>query len=93
MKNPCWRAVVTALEYAIQFSPEPDSAQERLRLFNIVWYRNIYPFSVDDTRRALAFLERQKDIDISGLLPQPHSNQTLRRVFAQLNQTLSKLPA
>lgn len=92
MNNPCWQAVVIALEYAIQFSSEPDSALERLRLFNIVWYRRIYPFSLDDTRRALRFLEGRPDIDISSLLPQPHSDRTLRRVFSQLYLTLDKLP-
>lgn len=92
MNNPSWRAVVTALEYAIQFSADPDSIGERLRLFNIVWYRRIYPFSVDDTRRALLFLERRADIDISRLLPQPHSDKTLRKVFSHLYRTLDKLP-
>ncbi|MTV39423.1 hypothetical protein [Duganella radicis] len=94
MKKSQWRAVVTALEYTVQFWSVAmlDSEDGRRELFNLVWYRRVYPFSPDDTRRALRFLEGRPDIDISGLLPQPHSDKTLRRVFSRLYRTLDKLP-
>lgn len=94
MNKSQWRAVITALEYTIQFWPEAvlETPHAKRELFNLVWYRRIYPFSVDDTRRALQILERRPDIDISRLLPQPHSNERLRQIFSQLHQTLAKLP-
>jgi hypothetical protein len=90
-KRHC-HAVITALEYAIQFAPEPDSVEVRHKLFKIVWYGRIFPFSIAETRRALLFLEQRPQWDISKFLPQPHSNELLRRVFSELNRTLSKLP-
>lgn len=90
-KRHC-HAVITALEYSIQFAPEFDSVEVRHKLFKIVWYGRIFPFSVPETRRALQYLEQNPQWDISRFLPQPHSNELLRRVFSELKGTLSKLP-
>jgi hypothetical protein len=94
MNNPNWRAVVIALEYGVQFCPDTElnSPDGRRQLFNLVWYSRVYPFSVDNTRRALQFLQSRTDIDIASFLPQPHSDRTLRQAFTRLYQTLSKLP-
>lgn len=93
MHKPSWQAVVISLEYAIQFEAEPESKSTLAALFQFVIANRAYPFSVKETQDALRLVRAHPEQDLSKLLPQRHSDNTLRRTFDALGNILAAMPA
>lgn len=92
MHKPSWQAVVISLEYAIQFEAEPDSKSTLAALLQFVMANRAYPFSVNQTLEALRLVRAHPEQDLSKLLPQRHSDSTLRRTFNALGDILAAMP-
>jgi hypothetical protein len=83
-----WKAVVVAIEYLLQFKANPLDYVE-IMADAIIKQRGIR-FPPEEVVDALAEL-RQSSTDISTLLPQPHSDTTLREFFKALEVKLAEL--
>jgi hypothetical protein len=83
-----WESIVAAIEYLLQFKANPLDYVE-IMADAIIQQRGI-KLPPEEVIDALAEM-RQSNTDISTLLPQPHSDATLREFFKALEVKLAEL--
>jgi hypothetical protein len=87
MKMKDWTVTISGLEYLLQFKTQPRDFVEKM-CDAILRQRGI-SIPATDVLSALAEV-RKSNLDISKLIPQPHSDATLRDSFAELEVKLTK---
>ncbi|MBI3899002.1 MAG: hypothetical protein HY308_12005 [Gammaproteobacteria bacterium] len=80
-----WKFIIVGLEYLLQFQKQPMEYVD-IMCDAIIQKRGM-SFSVPETLAALSDVKKA-DVDIATLLPQPHSEATLREFFAALEAKL-----
>jgi hypothetical protein len=83
-----WKHIIIGLEYLIQFKKRPLDHLE-VMCDAIIEQRGLR-FSPEDVVYALSEMKRS-NLDLSTLLPQPHSDATLREFFNALEVRLNEI--
>lgn len=82
-----WKAVIIGIEYLLMFKKTPSDYVDTMH--DAILKRRGISFSREEVLEAISIL-KSTDIDISTLLPQPHSNKVLRDFFYKFEEKLNQ---
>lgn len=85
-----WTVTITGLEYLLQFKAQPKEFVDKM--CDAIMRQRGISIPVTDVLSALAEV-RKSNLDISKLIPQPHSDASLRAFFAELEAKLTEAVA
>lgn len=83
-----WESLIVGIEYLLQFKKNPMDWVEKMR--DAIIFKKGVSFDVEETLEAMREA-RESSLDLSKLLPQPHSDRVLREFFAALGESLKKV--
>jgi hypothetical protein len=83
-----WKHIIIGLEYLLQFKKRPLDHLEIM--CDAIMQQRGLRFPPEDVVYALREMKRS-NIDLSILLPQPHSDATLREFFSALEVRLNEI--
>ena len=82
-----WESIIVGIEYLLQFKKNPMDWIEKMR--DAVILKRGLSFEIEETLEAIHQASKSS-VDLSKLLPQPHSDRVLRDFFTALEESLRK---